>query len=105
MGDIMSLPDGLLDEVNNYLDITWNDDAGDKKISGIISRGMKYLDGIAGKELNYIEEDKPKELLFEHCRYVRSGGLEDFQENFKAELLTLQISTQVQAYEEENTDV
>lgn len=26
--------DELLDEVKNFLDITWNDEAGDKKIAG-----------------------------------------------------------------------
>ena len=34
------LPDGLLDDVKNYLNITWDDDATDKKVSGIIASGM-----------------------------------------------------------------
>ena len=37
----------LLPDVKNYLDITWSDDALDKKIWGIIVAGMLYLDSKA----------------------------------------------------------
>jgi hypothetical protein len=33
---------------------------------------MKYLNNVAGEELDYSEEDKPRELLLDYCRYVRS---------------------------------
>ena len=88
----------LLEAVRNYLDITWEDYAGDEKILGIISRGIKYLDGVAGATLDYESEDKPRELLFEYCRYVRSNALEEFQNAFLAELLTLQMNEEVKAY-------
>ena len=39
------LPAGLLEDVKNYLDITWDDEATDKKIGGLIASGMAYLDG------------------------------------------------------------
>jgi len=94
----MALPDGLLDAVRNYLDVTWTDDAGDEKLSGIIARGMKYLNSVAGTELDYTIEDKPRELLFDYCRYVRSNALDEFQTNYLPELLTLQISEEVKAY-------
>ena len=60
----MSLPDGLLEAVKNYLDITWDDPDGDNKLSGIIMRGMQYLNKVAGQELDYTAEDKPRELLW-----------------------------------------
>ena len=94
----MALPDGLLDAVRNYLDVTWTDDAGDEKLSGIIARGMKYLNSVAGTELDYTIEDKPRELLFDYCRYVRSNALDEFQTNYLPELLSLQISEEVKAY-------
>jgi hypothetical protein len=87
--------DELLEAARNYLDITWADAAGDVKLLGILRRGMKYLDLAAGAELDYAEEGKPRELLFDYCRYVRAGALEDFQKNFLPELLTLQIQTEV----------
>jgi hypothetical protein len=94
----MALPEGLLEAVRNYLDITWEDPAGDEKLTGIISRGIKYIDSVAGTELDYTIEDKPRELLFDYCRYVRSNALDEFQTNYLPELLTLQISEEVKAY-------
>lgn len=82
----------LLAAAKNYLDITWDDPEGDRKLSGILGRGMKYLDGIAGRELDYSTEDKPRELLFDYARYVRSNALDEFQGNYLHELLALQIS-------------
>ncbi|MVB11176.1 hypothetical protein CAFE_18840 [Caprobacter fermentans] len=102
----MALPDGLLDAVKNNLDITWDDPGGDTKLSGIIMRGIKYLDTSAGMALDYTAEDKPRELLMEYCRYARSNALDEFQTNYLHELLTLQIQAEVGAYDpEESTDV
>lgn len=101
----MALPEGLLEAAKNYLDITWDDSAGDTKLTGIISRGMAYLDGVAGEALDYTEEDKPRELLFDYCRYVRSNALDEFQTNYLPELLTLQIQKEVEAYVEEQSAV
>lgn len=101
----MALPENLLGDVKNYLDITWTDDASDKKLSGIIARGISYIDGIAGGNQNYSEENSARELLFDYCRYARSHALEDFERNFLSKILTLQISAEVAAYEAENTDI
>ena len=94
----------LLDEVKNYLDITWDDNETDLKLNGMIERGKKYLNRVAGKELDFDAEDKPKELLFDYCRYVRSNALEMFQQNYLHELLSLQMDVEVDAYEAENPD-
>lgn len=94
----------LLDEVKNYLDITWEDSQTDLKLVGIIERGKKYLNRVAGNELDFDADDKPKELLFDYCRYVRSNALEMFQQNYLHELLSLQIESEVAAYEAESSD-
>lgn len=102
----MTLPEWLLGDVRNYLDITWEDSASDSKLGGIIARGMKYLNGVAGAELDYTAEDKPRELLFDYVRYVRSNALDEFQQNYLHELLSLQISEEVKSYvAEQSTDV
>lgn len=100
----MALPDGLLSDVKDYLDITWTDEPTDKKLTGIITRGMKYIDRTAGTSLDYTVEDKPKELLLDYCRYARSNALEEFQNNYLHELLTLQIKQEVADYEAANSD-
>lgn len=90
----------LLKAVKNYLDITWEDNASDEKLIGIIDRGKKYLNNVAGYELDYSVEDKPRELLFDYCRYVRSNALNEFQTNYLHELLSLQMSQEVANYEQ-----
>ena len=89
----------LLEAVRNYLDITWVDAPGDIKLSGIISRGIRYIDSVAGSTMDYSIEDKPRELLLDYVRYVRSNALDEFQTNYMHELLSLQISEEVKAYE------
>ena len=101
----MALPVGLLKAVRNYLDITWVDYAGDVKLTGIIERGMKYLNNVAGEELDYSEEDKPRELLLDYCRYVRSNSLNEYQNNYQHELLSLQNQKEVARYLAENSDI
>lgn len=100
----MALPDGLLNDIKNYLDITWDDEPTNLKILGIIERGMKYIDRIAGSAMDYMANDKPKELLLDYCRYARSNALEMYQKNYIHELLSLQIDKEVEAYEIANPD-
>lgn len=95
----MEISDTLLSDVKNYLDITWEDETTNKKMEGIILRGVKYLDRIAGAKLDYEVEEKPKELLLDYCRYVRSNALSEFQSNYLHELLTLQIMQEVASYD------
>ena len=100
----MALPEGLLDKVKNYLDINWESTEMETKLTGIAERGIKYIDDIAGSNMDYTAEDKPLELLLDYCRYVRSNALEVFQKNYLHELLILQINQEVATYEAENPD-
>lgn len=99
----MALPDGLLEAARNYLDITWEDAAGDKKLAGILARGMKYLNGVAGADLDYETEDAPRALLFDYTRYVRADALDEFQANYLHELLALQIREEAKRVDSEQT--
>ncbi|MDY0235066.1 MAG: hypothetical protein RBR71_03520 [Gudongella sp.] len=98
----MTLTEGLLADVKNYLDITWTDTDTDSKLTGIITRGIKYIDRIAGVEQDYTEEDKPRELLLDYCRYVRSNALDQFKINYLHEILSLQMDKEVEQYEIDN---
>ncbi|WKY44166.1 hypothetical protein Q5O14_16300 [Eubacteriaceae bacterium ES2] len=69
----------LIDDVKNYLDITWEiDQAETDKLDGIINRGIWTLDKKAGRMLDYDTEGRPKELLLEYCRFARDGTLNEF---------------------------
>lgn len=94
----MALPAGLLEATRNYLDISWIDPSTDLKLTGIILRGIQYIDSLAGATMDYTVEEKPRELLMDYCMYVRSNALSEFQQNYIHELLSLQISQEVKAY-------
>lgn len=93
------LPVGLLDDVKDYLNITWQDKKTDNKITGYINRGVVRLQQIAGAPLNFAEEGQPRALLLDYCRYANSQALEVFEKNFIGELLDLNLSTQAQIIE------
>lgn len=95
-----NLPNELLDDVKNYLNITWEDDATDTKIGGIIASGMAYLNAKYGEEADYTQDGMPRTLLFEYVRYVRDSALDVFENNFQALLLGMQNERAVQAYVE-----
>lgn len=102
----MALPDGLLEAARNYLDITWEDAAGDEKLCGILARGMRYIDTLAGAAQDYSAEDAPRALLLDYVRYVRADALDEFQVNYLHELLALRIREEIAYFEtEQSTDV
>jgi hypothetical protein len=89
----------LLPSVRNYLDITWTDAATDEKVLGGIKRGMNYIDRVSGVENDYTIEDSPRELLFNYCRYDRSGATNEFRRNYAPELNILRTRNELIAYE------
>ena len=62
----------------------------DEKLTGIIARGMKRIDEIAGESLGLHDEDAPRALLMAYCMYDRANALDDFEKNYLSELLDLQ---------------
>nr|WP_321027034.1 hypothetical protein [Clostridium neonatale] len=92
----------LLKDVKDYLRISWEDEKTDKNLNGMIKRGMARLTNIAGvSSLDFIEEDLPRQLLFDYCRYANSQALEVFETNFQSELLSLHINTQAEFIKDE----
>ncbi len=89
------LPNGLLNAAKNYLDLTWEDADTDTKLTGILERGIAYLNRIAGVEQDYTVEGDAKALLFDYARYVRSNALDEFLTNYLPELLALQMYAEV----------
>lgn len=93
-----NLPAGLLEDIKNYINITWNDEATDKKIGGLIASGMVYLDGKYGEAADYTADGMPRTLLFEYVRYARDSALEVFENNYQALILDMQTEKAVQDY-------
>ena len=84
-------------------DITWTDITIDSKLR-IIERELNISTSAAGAPQDYTVNDKPKELLLDYCRYVRSNALSEFQQHYLPELLTLRMRQEVADYEAENAD-
>lgn len=90
----------LLNDVKNYLDITWDDSLGDQKIMGMVQRGMAAIKGKIG-ECNFYEETQERALLFDYVMYARAGEIPQFWANYREEILSLQIARKVDAYGED----
>ncbi|NFH74545.1 hypothetical protein FDC58_18500 [Clostridium botulinum] len=96
----------LLQDVKDYLHISWDDEKTDKNLTGMIKRGMAHLNKIAGVSfLDYTVEDSPKSLLLDYVRYANSQALEVFEMNFQGELLSLHLEYQANVQgDSENED-
>lgn len=92
------IPFTFLDEVKNYLDITWDDDATDRKIRGIVASGMLYLDQKSGVQNDYTQDGTPRTLLLEYVRYMRDGALDVFETNYASMILSMQNREAVKRY-------
>lgn len=99
----MALPEGLFDDVKSYLDMTWTLTAEETaKLTGIIERGIAYIDRAAGAAQDYTQEAQARALLLDYVRYVRSNAFDEFQDNYLPELLSLQIYQEVADYDPES---
>ena len=86
----------MLDELKNYLDITWDDEKTNEKIAGILERAKKVLSSYAGVDLDF-SDLSDRQLLFDCCRYIRSNAYEEFKDNYSAELIMLRAKYAVSA--------
>lgn len=96
------LPEGLLEDVKNYLDITWKDDATDKKVEEYVRSGMKYLNDRAGYCIDYSWPGDGRTLLMDYARYVRDGALDVFENNYRHILLALRNNRRIEQNETES---
>lgn len=96
------LPDGLLEDVKNYLDITWQDEATDKKVTEYIQSGMRYLNDKAGYLIDYSWPCEGRTLLMDYVRYARDEALDVFENNYRHLLLAMQNNRKVSAYASES---
>lgn len=88
----------LLEEVKGYLKITWNDE--NSEIESLIERGKKYLSRLIGTSLIFEEDNLPKQLLLDYCRYAKNNALEFFEENFSSDILLLCLEEAIKDMEE-----
>lgn len=90
----------LLAEIKNSLDITWEDEATDKKIQNFTALGMAYLDNKLGEPGDYSAPGFPRLLLFEYVRYARDAALDVFENNYLSLIMAMQNERGVTRYVE-----
>lgn len=93
-----SVPECLLSDVKNHLDITWDDVATDCKLGDLIAAGMAYLDDKLGAEGDYLAAGYSRTLLMEYVRYARDAALDVFESNYQSLLLGMQTRRLVGIY-------
>lgn len=85
----------LLQELKNYLDITWDTTAEeDAKLKGMLSRGMAELSGKIGG-CDFDGDTPEKTLLFVRVMYERAAALDQFWKNYAGEIISLQMDRMV----------
>lgn len=92
------IPAELLADVKNYLNITWEDEATDDKICGLIASASVYLDGKGGSTMDYLTDGLPRILLMEFVRYARDAALDVFENNYLPLILAMQNERRVEQY-------
>ena len=90
----------LLADVKNYLNITWDDQATDRKISDLIKNGIAYLDLKRGAVANYAEAGLPRTLLFDFVRYARDDALDVYENNYLSLIVAMRNESLVNSYVE-----
>lgn len=80
----------LIETVKNYLDITWDDSHTNTKISGILARAQAKICAYAGSDsVDFGDGTTEQQLLLDLCRYTYNNASEDFEQNYKSDLLML----------------
>ncbi len=92
-----------LNEIKNYLDRTWDDEASDNKLRSIALRAQAAVLGLIGAEnVQFVdlsgmtpegtsEGSEEEQLFLDACRYIASDAFEDFRTNFADNIISLRI--------------
>ncbi|MCD3217834.1 hypothetical protein G8S55_11460 [Clostridium botulinum C] len=81
----------MIEELKEYLREDDNEDI----LKRLLENGKQYLNKLAGIELEYSNNILAKTLLLDYCRYRYNNATEYFLENFKDDILRLQLESAV----------
>lgn len=79
--------DGFIDKLKRHLGLLWVDESEEQTIKEQIEEGLAYLKRF-DPSFSY---DDPQQagLLITLVRYIRAGAVDDFEANYKREILAL----------------
>ena len=93
----------LLADVKDYLQISWTDEATNRRLSDMIQSSAAYLDGVTAATNDYTAPGNMRTLLFERVRYQYNGALDAWLNNYLSLVVSAQLDSQsaaLQAAEE-----
>ena len=88
----------LLYDIKTALNVTWDDEATDERLLGLIQDGRAYIDDKLGEAGDYLRPGYPRTLLKEYVRYARDEALDVFENNYQSMILAMQNQKGVRAY-------
>ena len=84
----------LLADVRDYLQITWTDEATDRRLADMIQGSAVYLDGVTATENDYTQPGTMRTLLMERVRYQYNGALDAWLNNYLHLVVQAQLNAQ-----------
>ena len=106
--NVINIPEELLDTAKNYLDITWDDEAADEKLSNSLRRGIAYISaktGVSAEQFSGLDVNyRAQELLLNYVLYDRSGATAEFKKNYRGDLIALRMLWEVNNHETNAAD-
>lgn len=84
----------LLADVRDYLQITWTDEATDRRLTDMIQASAAYLDGVTATQNDYTTPGNLRTLLMERVRYQYNGALDAWLNNYLHLVLQAQLDAQ-----------
>ena len=90
------VPVQLLADVENYCNVTWQDDATEEFYRNMIAQVAAYLDSKWRQPADYTADGLPRALLFDGVRYMRDSPFDVFENNYQSLILSMQNEGMVQ---------
>ena len=84
----------LLADVRDYLQITWTDEATDRRLTDMIQGSAVYLDGVTATANDYTQPGTMRTLLMERVRYQYNGALDAWLNNYLHLMVQAQLDAQ-----------
>lgn len=92
----------ILEELKQELYITWNDDNTDTRLINIQKRAEYKINDYAGTQVDISEDLDARSLLINLVRYMWNNVEEQFELNYKADILMLRAKYKVAAVKNES---
>lgn len=94
----------ILDEVKADLFITWEDQNTDQRVINLIKRAEYKINDYAGTQVDISKDLDARDLLINLVRYMYNNVTEQFETNFKSDILMLRARYKVAAMKNEEQD-